>query len=503
MSSIRHAAAGEAAPKAQKSPNWFHSSIRFRIIAVTGLVISLLMVLISTGALLQWRVLILDQQQESARSFVRSFAIPVTEILINAENREQGGELLETHIQQFMENVEGVRYISILNNHHVVIAHSALAEYGQQLTDADVLGILPSGDTHTRIYRSDDSWILEAFQPLQIGQKRWGSVLIGFDSSAARTQISNSFFLLLILTLLAIIITLGILHILISRILASLRDLVAEVDKIDLDQTTPTQLKPRSDEIGYLIEHFEKLKQRLRESRQQLEQAQKQVFHAEKLASIGRLASGVAHEVNNPLNGLRFCVYGIQQDIRNEDQTREYLDLINEGLGQIESVVSKLLGYARQRAKTDEPLQLDRHIQIVLDLLKYRLREKQIETQVIHHDPLPALNADPGQMQEVLMNLMLNSLDAVSEGGEIRIETRLQDAQTFQISVWDNGCGISEEQLDLIFEPFYSTKDTGKGTGLGLSVTHGIVSAHGGEIRAESKAGAFTRFTITLPLAEP
>ncbi|MCH8487785.1 MAG: hypothetical protein LAT75_13025 [Candidatus Cyclonatronum sp.] len=482
-------------------PNWFRSSIKFRIIAVTGLVISVLMVLISTGALLQWRILILNQQQESAKSFVRSFSIPVTEILINAENRQHlGGELLETHIQNFLENVDGVRYISILNNNNLVIAHSNLSEYGMRVQDEAVTGILQARQTHTRIYRDGESWILEAFQPLQIGEKRWGSVLIGFDSSAVRTQISNSFFLLLILTLLAIIITLAILYFLINRILASLRDFVAEVDKIDLDRTGPTQLKPRSDEIGYLIEHFEKLKQRLQDSRQQLEQAQKQVFHAEKLASIGRLASGVAHEVNNPLNGLRFCVYGIQQDISNEAQTQEYLTLISEGLTQIETVVTKLLGYSRQRQKTDEPLNLQRHIQLVLDLLDYRIREKQIETEVVHQDPLPKLKADPGQIQEMLMNLMLNSLDAVSEGGKIRIETGTAGDSHFRISVWDNGCGIAEEELSLIFEPFFTTKETGKGTGLGLSVTHGIVSAHGGEIRAESKPGAYTQFTITLPL---
>jgi two-component system, NtrC family, sensor kinase len=483
----------------------FRSSLKLRIIIVIGSIISLLMILISIGALIQWRALILDQQKDNAMSFARAFSIPVIEILINTEqDKSTGADLLETHIQNFIENVEGILYVSIADINNRIVAHSDLSYYGLEVSDPDLVRASATKNAITRIFMDNDSdtWVLEALQPLQIGEKRWGTVTLGFDASSTREKISSSFFLLLSLTLLAILITLGMLYYFISKIMASLRDFVAEVDKINLVDTQPMAIKTRTDEIGFLIEHFEMMKKRLAESKTELENAQHQIYQAEKLASIGRLASGVAHEVNNPLNGMRFCVYGIQNDPENHEQTRQYLALINEGLEQIESVVTKLLGYSRQRPKTPEVIQPEKPVKVVLDLLKYRINEKNVQVTIDQAPDLPTLKADPNLIQEMLMNLILNSLDAVGDNGKIAIGINKSGPGNLELTVFDNGMGIPDDEQEKIFDPFYTTKDTGKGTGLGLSVTLGIVEAHNGTIRVQSQPGAGTTFTITLPAEE-
>ena len=484
-----------------QNKNWFNSSIKFRIIAVVGIVISLLMIVITIGVLIQWRNLVINQQTESAVSFARSFSIPITEILINRESDPGfGGDILETHIQNFLENVDNVLYLSIQDNNNRIIAHNRLEEYGNIITDPALLSVVGSTETISRIFREEtDKWVFEVFHPLQIGEKRWGSLVIGFDNTQTYNQIRASFYLLLFLALSAIIITLAILYFLINRILSSLKEFVAEIDKVDLDYISPTRLKPRNDEIGYLIEHFEMLKQRLKDSKVELENVQNQIFQAEKLASIGRLASGVAHEVNNPLNGMHFCVYGIQNDIDNKQQTKEYLNLIDEGLTQIESVVTKLLGYSRQTKASKEELDLGKEIKIVLDLLDYRIKEKNVQVTCSMPDQLSGIKADPNLIREMLMNLLLNSLDAVDKEGEIKVTVHLNEEGDCVISIRDNGIGIEATEMEKIFEPFYTTKDTGKGTGLGLSVTHGIIDSHGGTIEVKSEPGVYTEFIITLP----
>ena len=480
---------------------WFRSSIKLRVLSIIGVVVSLLMIIISIGILHQWRALIIEQETDNVKSIASAFSIPVIEAMIHAD-QEQGSrdDLLISHVQNFRDNVEGIVYISIQDINHRIIAHSDLSRYGRQLDDPQILSVSQTREVLTSISEHPEhGWMLEILQPLQIGDKRWGTVLMGFDASNIREKVRSAFFQLLGLTVIAMIVTIGLLYYFISKVLISLKDLVTEIDKFDLNSGVATALPARSDEIGFLIDHFEMMKKRLTQSKVDLEKAQNQVFQAEKLASIGRLASGVAHEVNNPLNGMRFCVFGIKKDLDNREQTVEYLNMIDDGLTQIESVVTKLLGYARQRPKEPQAVDLAKQLTNVRDLLDYRLKEKRIRLEVRADEDLPPVKADPNLIQEMLMNLLLNSLDAVDEEGEITVGMQAIGGKMI-IRVRDNGTGISEEELKVIFEPFYSTKETGKGTGLGLSVTLGIVESHNGTITVTSKQCEYTEFTVTLPL---
>ena len=254
--------------------------------------------------------------------------------------------------------------------------------------------------------------------------------------------------------------------------------------------------------IGFLYKHFALLKKRLDISKNELEQAQKQIYQAEKLASIGRLASGVAHQVNNPLNGIKSCLYAIQKEPADVPQTKEYIELINEGIENIEIVVKKLLGFARQQSTSENFIDINDSIVKVINLFEFRLREKNIDIRLNLEKELGNIKIDHHLFQEVIMNLLLNSYDAINKNGEIIISTgKIGEAQIF-VQIKDNGIGISTEDLKKIFDPFFTTKEIGTGTGLGLSVCLGIIESHDGKIDVQSTENAGTTFRITLPIAK-
>ena len=245
------------------------------------------------------------------------------------------------------------------------------------------------------------------------------------------------------------------------------------------------------------MRQFNRMRARLAQSKEELLSAQRQIFHAERLAAIGRLASGVAHEVNNPLNGIRSCLFAIRQEPENGVQTAEYLGLIEEGIGTIEGIVQKLLGFAR-KSRGNVPVDLNDEIGAVLSLLAYRLEEKGVDVTEALAPDLPSVRGEASLVQEVLMNLVLNAFDAVASGGRITVRTA-REGVFVRVDVEDDGCGISEDDLPKVFEPFFTTKEPGKGTGLGLSVAQRIVEVHGGSIAVTSRAGGGSRFTVRLP----
>lgn len=477
------------------------SSLRVQVVTTVGFVVVALLSLISLLVLRQARSQIIRQQQHGAIAVAQTFAIPAVDAMIMGDyTQAAAADVLDNHVRTFMATTGGVVSVSIVDPTGRMLANSDPRLYNRFLTDSVSLRASRSAAPVSAVFEDDAKrWVIEAAVPLQVGGKRWGAVLIRFDAEPTRQQIRRLFIQLFFITLIVTTATLGLLFALVDRITSSLRALVAEVDKIDFESEQPSALEVPSNEIGYLIRHFELLKGRLAQSRRQLTAAQHQVYQAEKLASVGRLASGVAHEVNNPLNGIRFCVHGIQSDPENAELRHRYLGLIDEGIQQIESVVQKLLGFARSQPATFEMISINEQVRVVFDLLEFRLRQKEVVTKLALDPELPAVRADAVLIKEVFMNLLMNSIDAVDGGGSIRVQSGLSDGDGVFVSVTDNGAGILEEHKTQIFEPFFTTKETGRGTGLGLSVTLGIVELHGGTIRLHSEPRVQTTFTVILP----
>ncbi len=229
--------------------------------------------------------------------------------------------------------------------------------------------------------------------------------------------------------------------------------------------------------------------------RKQLEQ---QVQHSERLASIGQLAAGVAHEINNPLGGILNCLYNIRKGTLTPARSQEYLHFMEDGLQRVQRIVRQLLDFSQQRelelALADLHLILDR----VGVLTEHVFVERHAVLRKQYDTTLPPLMVDGALIEQVVMNLVLNAVQSIQDGGYVSLETQKHE-DTCEIIVEDNGCGIAPNVRAHIFDPFFTTKGTGEGTGLGLSVSLGIVQRHGGEMLVESEEGKGTRFMVRLP----
>lgn len=265
------------------------------------------------------------------------------------------------------------------------------------------------------------------------------------------------------------------------------------VAKGDLKYKIPIDKK---DELGELARSFNKMTENLAE-------AQRQLYQSDKLASLGRLAAGVAHEINNPLTGVLTYSSFLLKRHNGEAETKADLEVIVRETKRCREIVKGLLDFARQAPSKKTEVDLNEVIRQTANMLDNQLNLKNISLELDLTPDLGTLRADSIQIEQVLVNLIVNAADAIGkQGGKINITTRNQRADgedKILLQIEDTGSGISEKNLARIFDPFYSTKGQ-KGTGLGLAVVWGIIEKHGGKIDVKSKEGVGTTFTIELPV---
>jgi len=218
----------------------------------------------------------------------------------------------------------------------------------------------------------------------------------------------------------------------------------------------------------------------------------------EHLASIGLLASGIAHEVNTPLTGICSFTQVLLEEHAPDDPEYSILKKIEQQAFRAAGIASSLLNFSRQRDGDYQPLDVADMVAETLELFQPHLRGRRIELLRDIDRPLTRVNGNRGRLQQVLMNLLLNAVDAMTEGGTVTVAARAASSRV-QIEVSDTGCGIPAEHLDRIYDPFFTTKPRGQGTGLGLSVSYGIIKEHAGTLSVESSPGEGTRFVISLP----
>lgn len=227
---------------------------------------------------------------------------------------------------------------------------------------------------------------------------------------------------------------------------------------------------------------------------------EEQFRNAERLASVGKLAAGVAHEINNPLGGILNCLYNIRKGTLPSERQEEYFTYMEDGLRRAQKIVRQLLDFSQQHEPEFSMNDMNGLVDRVLVLTNHAIAEKRLQLHKVYDDDLPPLFVDPQMIEQVLTNLILNAVQATDEGGSIILQTRAAHEHC-EIDVGDTGPGIDPEVRPHIFDPFFTTKGTGEGTGLGLSVSLGIVERHGGQLTVESEVGKGTVFTVSLPLS--
>jgi two-component system NtrC family sensor kinase len=263
------------------------------------------------------------------------------------------------------------------------------------------------------------------------------------------------------------------------------------------------------DEIGKLARRFNLMVEAIKERDEKIKQQTQQVIvKSERLAMIGQLAAGVAHEINNPLAGLliyiklmKKIISELKDSLPSQGDFSEYLTLMDREGKRCSEVVRNLLNFARQSEPFSQPININSVLREALSFLESQIIIKDIKVEK-KLDHLPQIIADFSQIQQAFMNIMLNACEAMEKGGVLTINTRsMEDNGMMEIEIKDSGKGIPPEILPKIFEPFFTTKK--KGTGLGLSAAYGIITQHGGTIEVDSNLENGTKFTIKLPINHP
>ncbi len=274
---------------------------------------------------------------------------------------------------------------------------------------------------------------------------------------------------------------------------------LAAVRVIEGQYGTEVEGRHSNDEIGLLAQSFNEMSRKMAGDIEQLKKLNEQLIRTEKLAAMGTLSAGVAHEVNNPLASISSMIQ-IMRKNSTDEKLSENLKLIETQITRISQVTKDMMDFARVRPAAKSDIDINHVITKALRLASFDKSFQKLEIDQSFADGPATIYADPDQLSQVFLNLMLNARDAMPNGGILRLETCRSDGEILAI-VSDSGIGIDSEDLTHIFDPFFTTKPAGKGTGLGLAVCYGIVTAHGGRIEAVQDPSGGTSFRIYLPVS--
>jgi len=433
-------------------------------------------------------------------------------------------------------------------------------------TDPFLLKATQDGELITEIEKSGSFFStnykkMMVYSPLWYEGKIAGGIQIEIPVVDLMANLLESKKIILVTVVLDAIVLIIFGSFLLSRVLVKpIKDLVQLTQKISEGDFSQEIEATNKNEIGQLIESFNRMIERLKENQEslrshldslettnkQLKQTQEELIRTEKLASVGRFAAGVAHEVGNPLGAILGYASILQKEGITPEESKDYLKRVEKEIERINKIVRELLNYARPTPFEIHEVELNKAIQSVLSLLSYQKTFKNIQTQLDLEPDLPLIKGDESQISQVLINIILNAIDAMPNGGTLQIQTRgyvveYSYADRFQqiysprrksdpeesdysylrkphlfsagltkftrgdhlvkLVITDTGSGIKKEDLENIFDPFFTTKAPDEGTGLGLSISLKIIESVGGEIRVESEIDKGTTFELYFPVA--
>ncbi len=282
-------------------------------------------------------------------------------------------------------------------------------------------------------------------------------------------------------------------YLLVNQILNPVRALILETSRSDNIELSGNDVKTLSKSVRGLIEDVGQTQVELEKSRENL-------LQAEKMAMVGKLAAGMAHSVRNPFTSVKMRLFSLSRSLKMTGVQKEDFDVISEEIDHIDTIVQNFLEFSRPPKLKMQPVSPSTVVDTAIQLLCYRLESYNVKVDLHRNQLLPAIDADPDQLKEVFVNLMINSCEAMTGGGSIDIHEQVigpPDRLQAQIRIRDNGSGIAPPLAEKVFDPFFTTKEDG--TGLGLSIVSRIIKEHGGQIDLVSTEGLGTTFTIVLP----
>ena len=345
-----------------------------------------------------------------------------------------------------------------------------------------------------------NDWYITSYEPIRdINNKIIGSLYVGLLEAPFK-QPQRIIILFIIIMLCITAISGGILVFFYTKLMMKPIDKIVLMSKklINGDLSARCKIRPTG-EMGILCKTIDQMADSIEEFEKNLQkETQLQISQSEKLASIGSLAAGIAHEINNPLTSILSFAHLLKQKKSNSEEDLRDLNIIVQETNRVRKIVRELLDFARQSPTNKEWIDINSILQQLVQLIKRQKEFRDIEIIENYTERLQPFLADKNQFQQIFLNLLLNAAEAITQTGSITIITTTTKDH-IKITITDTGCGIKKEDINKIFDPFYTTKPVGKGTGLGLSVSYGILQQYAGIINCKSKEGEGTTFLVVLP----
>jgi nitrogen fixation/metabolism regulation signal transduction histidine kinase len=438
---------------------------------------------------------LVNEIQESSSEVSKAIQISVADLTSEEE--------FSSRLKEYMKEAKrkGINEVSIISNEGEIIDSSDPEKVGKR-RDIRKLG---KGLKASRPRKGKQKPVIDSSRPYDlvvpviVGDEQLGYVHINLLLDNIRNIQHDNFAHRLTVTFLVFMLGIILTIFLARHYTRPIKQIVASVKKVsagDLSETFPVTSR---DEIGELASNFNEMVQKLREK----ELLEKRLYEAEHLSKVGQLASGIAHEIRNPLNYISLAVDHLKNDLipstpETEAEARELLDKIKEEVRRVNYMVLNFMSYGRPLKLRLSSLSCGELLEKVLPALKDRLEEQRITLAFDIQEDLPELRADPELIRTCLMNLITNAAQSMPEGGKITLGASFDpELRLFRITCADEGKGISPEDMDRITQPYFTTREAG--IGLGLAITERIVTEHGGKLEVDSTVGKGSLFSLILP----
>lgn len=531
-----------------------HFSLQRKFIIVTFSAVILFMVITGLQITRRESIIMHRDIERQGRLLAETLAIPVmNDLLYERLGLVEEGGLIDNYITGIFSKKEiNLIYIAVLDENGRIISHNDFNEYGRVYDDPITVKALASDSTVVQKFHDllTDSGALDFSTPLSIGKKRWGTLRFAVSLKVLEQEMQSTILGVIIITIMMLAVSFGIIVLLSRRFIRPIAELAqimerAGGDRLDvrvitrsgsdeiarlgqsfnqmIDRIRDSNLEIKrthekllqfvgiienadermldvkvdikgSSEITLLCQSFNQMIDRIRQSNMELKNTNEKLLQAEKLASLGILTSGVAHEINNPLGGLFNCVDMLEERGEDNDFRQRYLELLKDGLSSIENTVGKLLWMSSKGEKIPQDIAVKQALSDAFGLIEYKLKKSNIS----YNENIEAgltVRLDPNDLQQALINLMINAVQSMTEGGILTINAFSKGSKVI-LEVRDTGEGIEKKDISKIFDPFFTTKPPGEGTGLGLWLTYEIVNSYGGEITVTSRKNEGTIISV-------
>lgn len=473
--------------------------LRIRFFLYSNTLIAVTMTLVAVLGTIHERRTLYEAMVTRGKSLVEAMALSIADFERNerqSSNADPG--VIDRFIAGIMaQNLDVMRYVVVTDEDAVITHHSDDRMVGREFSRAVVVEQAAAPLVSFEDLVLDGEEVLEVRTGLNAGENPYGVLAVGLSllpiERKVRDVAGQTALIALILMLGNSIMTALYVETLIRPIL-NLNQMMKRAGEGNLTVRAPTR---RGDEVAELADVFNRMMVELEASREREALQRVQLAHTEKMAAVGTLAAGVAHEVNNPLAGVLASIENMRDNPDDEEMRDRYLRLIADGLKRIERTVANLLNFSRPREILLEPTSINHNLNHVVELVEYQLRAHGVEVKMDLDTNPAVVEADHFQMEQLFLNLVLNALDAMRSGGTLYLRTRVRGGKVIA-EVRDTGHGIPTEIRDRIFDPFFTTREVGEGTGLGLAVSGSIVAAHGGKIELETTVNRGTTFRVIM-----